>query len=327
MTSNFNKEDKAATASQALSNEDTKPLTVESIRQQFFKCDQASNMCEKTLSATICRKDVETDEPLPAPTVALISLASEKDADAKIKEILARNQEKEKQPPVEPQCEFDTGDYCDYDTLTGSPTLNENYFIKGEWNYKRINNECAQCKYSIYTKDYIKSVRHLLDEKCVKAFFEGITRECSYELNDSNKTDVRNVWEIIVETCEKEQWFHDCFQQCIDRVLDMKKHNMWILKFLFKSGMKISPAKYEAERAKSNCSEAVLNLLKRLVDYSQEQIPEQKLVQSCEPSQPNSAATVKLNVSWKTGSFNTDITNGHTFLKEVNGQYEINVQL
>jgi hypothetical protein len=202
-----------------------------------------------------------------------------------------------------------------------------NYFTNKEWKYQLLLRELSGKHYDYH---YIKSVRHLLDEKCVRTLFSSFIKED--EVNDCFKRSIREIWEMILEACEEKLWFNLCIQECMQMVLGMKKHNMWILKFLFRSGYKISQAAYEAENSKPDRSEAFKILLYKNIDKNNnnDQSSSYSKATKHEEKRPrclNTKAPVKLNMTWSTGSFKCDITNGHTILKEVNGEFELDIQM
>ena len=169
--------------------------------------------------------------------------------------------------------------------------------------------------------------------------------------NIEDKTAFRQVFTLVYDHLtrdasdrSKDKILLDCLKAALSR----KQNNLWLLKILIKTGWVFPKEIVEEEVKKGTRSSAFIQVLhsgakmnntppKELRQEEQEP-PVVTGAQSVaeffgnrEHVSPHSEATksthVMFNMRWSTGSIKLDISQGHTTVTEVNGQYMLNVEL
>ena len=200
---------------------------------------------------------------------------------------------------------------------------------------------CQDRLYGSFIRDKKTEIAEVFDRSCWNAFWKGICIE-TFEPTPYERENAKTAWTVIHSICKNLNWYDEALNEALDQVLEMKKNNMWILKFLFKTGVRINKAVWEKEKMKTNRSEAFKKLLEKHLDFTP--VPShieddvkadesalkregKTVVGEGEQSSRTPQFPVLVNIKWATGSFKCELGHGHTVLREQNGQYSLDVSL
>lgn len=163
-----------------------------------------------------------------------------------------------------------------------------------------------------------------------------VAKDCTNrEPSESQKTTSRDIIRFIVTNHLDDPMLPKVLSRCLQVTLSMSRFNMWLLKILFKLGVKCTEEQYTAEVSKKRSS-AFLRLLQEHCEKQpvlQEPTPVQIVSSSQTEVQPIESVKTRetkvlFSMSWKTGSFSFDITRGKTSVKETaDGTFQLDVQL
>lgn len=164
-----------------------------------------------------------------------------------------------------------------------------------------------------------------------------VAKDCTNrEPSESQKTTSRDIIRFIITNHLDDPMLPKVLSKCLQVTLSMPRFNMWLLKILFKLGVKCTEEQYAIEVSKKR-SPAFLRLLQEHCEKQPISQPEpqtkvytsKETVSQPEPQTEKTKETkVMFQMSWKTGSFSFDITRGKTSIKEASdGTFHLDVQL
>jgi len=186
-----------------------------------------------------------------------------------------------------------------------------------------------------FVLDSIKKYIEYIPIEYIVYIFQRASNHIGSEPSESQKAYARDViTTIYLGKKIEEPTTPKVLRECLEIALGMPRFNMWLLKTLFKLGVKCTSEQYSIEVNKKR-SPAFLRLLQEHCEMKVESKPESKQeskvdVKSNSPLKHVDKESTKVffQMTWKTGSFSFDITSGHTTIKQdEHGVYKLNVTL
>lgn len=234
----------------------------------------------------------------------------------------------------------ETKTYCEYDDKYQTfeecyiiPVINRVKSNLEYCNYYQIE-EIIKCYNLRIKKDTSQTLNYTMDEikkivtiDLVSYLLQGTYSSLGQRMTESEKIKCKEIMIWFKNYFSKDLFLEECYKH-LSKILEMKKGNMWILKLLFKVGVTITKECYEQEEMNPDRSEAFKKLLKQ--HLSPEQINDTKQTQSVIEEKQNKtggSAPVILKMKWKTGTFECNLSHGHSVLKEKDGVYYIDVSI
>jgi hypothetical protein len=263
----------------------------------------------------------------------------------------------------------------------GNPYENKNeveYFTQDEmltkYNELDINNLISVLKLAPHESDYWripnKNRFQSLKRDIKPSFIEYMFENCytnSIKSSESEPTDkqkevyksIFNDFSDLFSESNTEEW-EVSLKKCLKLVLQMKRYNMWLLKLLFKEGVRVNIEDYTHFLQHSPSPSLLKFVEKHLVDENdntisseemklrmKESLKNKEIINTeCETNteieKTNTTSTTKcdekisssptsskivFNLKWKTGSFECNLLNAHSKLVEENGQFKLEVNL
>ena len=188
-------------------------------------------------------------------------------------------------------------------------------------------------------------------EYMFQSCYTNSTKSSESEPNDKQKEVYKSIFSVfsdLFSETETEQWEFS-LKNCLKLVLQMKRYNMWLLKLLFKEGVRVNIEDYTHFLQYSPSSSLLKFVEKHLVDENDNTISTEEMKLRIKESVKNkesnmdseintnttkivdtntvSSSKIVFNLKWKTGSFECNLLNAHSKLVEENGQFKLEVNL
>jgi hypothetical protein len=220
--------------------------------------------------------------------------------------------------------------------------------------------------YSVPTQNRFVQLKKDIKPSFIEYMFEGCYNSSTLingcEPTDAEKALYKQIFtafsDLFSET-DSDEW-ETVLNKCLKTALMMKRYNMWLLKLLFKEGIRVNIDNYITFVEQSPSSSLLKFIEKHLVDENDNTISAEemklkiskkndkkedktddkkeediKVIESTPTSSLSTSNTtstissskISFNLKWTSGSFECNLMNAHTKLIENNGQYKLEVNL